>query len=534
MQRKKSFHGKALKQLQSLFGYSMQANEKGTADINGIAEEHQYVGLNTRRKFMGDIAKTAALAGVAGIYQSCISKNESTQPTIAIVGAGMAGLHASYILKQAGYASTLYEATQRAGGRIFTVTDMMGPGLWTEMGGEFIDTNHVDMLNLCKQFKLPLIDRHAPTETTLKEFAYFFEGNHFQQQDVLKELHPFTVQMAKDIESLSDEISFDKHTDADKRLDNMSIADYTDSIGVKGWFRNFLHTAYTTEYGSDASEQSALNMLSIFDTGDEKNFSLFGESDEIYSVDGGNNRLCEAMAKELEKQMAADHFLTAISQKNNKYQLTFKNSSGTNKDIAADIVILALPFTLLREVDIQLNLPEWKTNAIQKQGYGMNSKLFIGVKERIWRKQGYAGYSFTDNAVMNGYDHTQMQQRNEGSGGYTINLGGKASIDCGSKSLDDLKNQLLPAMEGLFPGSQTAFNDKFQRWYWPGFPFSKCSYTSFKPGQYTTICGAEIKPVDNLFFAGEHCSYAFQGFMNGAAHTGRIAAEAIISKLKAV
>ena len=141
MQRKNSFHGKALKQLQTLFGYSMKAQQNKTADVTGIAEEQQFVSFNSRRKFMGDIAKTAAIAGIAGIYQSCISNNKSTQPTIAIVGAGMAGLHAAYILKQAGYNSTLYEATQRTGGRIFTVTDMMGPGLWTEMGGEFIDTD---------------------------------------------------------------------------------------------------------------------------------------------------------------------------------------------------------------------------------------------------------------------------------------------------------------------------------------------------------------------------------------------------------
>jgi monoamine oxidase len=54
-----------------------------------------------------------------------------------------------------------------------------------------------------------------------------------------------------------------------------------------------------------------------------------------------------------------------------------------------------------------------------------------------------------------------------------------------------------------------------------------CSYTCFLPGQYTTIAGNEIKPVGNIFFAGEHCSYNYQGYMNGAAETGRRAAEAI-------
>jgi len=46
---------------------------------------------------------------------------------------------------------------------------MMGEGLWTEMGGEFIDTDHEDMLNLARHFNLPLLDRHEASEMSLKE-----------------------------------------------------------------------------------------------------------------------------------------------------------------------------------------------------------------------------------------------------------------------------------------------------------------------------------------------------------------------------
>jgi len=43
-----------------------------------------------------------------------------------------------------------------------------------------------------------------------------------------------------------------------------------------------------------------------------------------------------------------------------------------------------------------------------------------------------------------------------------------------------------------------------------------------------SLAGAEILPIhDDFLFAGEHCSADFQGFMNGAAETGRQAAERI-------
>jgi monoamine oxidase len=41
-----------------------------------------------------------------------------------------------------------------------------------------------------------------------------------------------------------------------------------------------------------------------------------------------------------------------------------------------------------------------------------------------------------------------------------------------------------------------------------------------------------VLPVGNVYFAGEHCGGDFSGFMNGAALSGREAAEAIVEKVK--
>ena len=65
---------------------------------------------------------------------------------------------------------------------------------------------------------------------------------------------------------------------------------------------------------------------------------------------------------------------------------------------------------------------------------------------------------------------------------------------------------------------------------WIQYPYTKGSYSCYKTGQWTTIAGEEIKPNGNVFFAGEHCSRNFQGFMNGGAETGRMAAEEIVKK----
>jgi monoamine oxidase len=43
--------------------------------------------------------------------------------------------------------------------------------------------------------------------------------------------------------------------------------------------------------------------------------------------------------------------------------------------------------------------------------------------------------------------------------------------------------------------------------------------------------GVEGERVDNLFFAGEHCSQDFQGYMEGGCETGEAAAAEILEDL---
>jgi monoamine oxidase len=70
--------------------------------------------------------------------------------------------------------------------------------------------------------------------------------------------------------------------------------------------------------------------------------------------------------------------------------------------------------------------------------------------------------------------------------------------------------------------------------HWPSNPFAKGSYTCYRPGQFTTIAGLEGIPVGNLLFAGEHTNsfYEWQGFMEGAALSGIMAAKSILATAK--
>jgi monoamine oxidase len=72
---------------------------------------------------------------------------------VAIAGAGLAGLSAAYEL--AGALVTLLDARPYAGGRVRTIREFAWkqPG---ELGGEFIETEHREILDLCRGFDLLL------------------------------------------------------------------------------------------------------------------------------------------------------------------------------------------------------------------------------------------------------------------------------------------------------------------------------------------------------------------------------------------
>ena len=451
-------------------------------------------------------------------------------PRIAIVGGGIAGLTAGYYLKRrAGLDCEIFEANGRTGGRIFTARDLLAPGLTTELGGEFIDSAHDDMFALAKEFGLELIDTEDASEIELAAEAYYFEGRHYSAAELVEAFIPLVERLAADVNSIDDRIDFE-HDGGARAFDHLSLAQYFDTIGVTGWLRTLLEVAYVTEFGLDAGDQSALNFLTMIPTEEPDGpLALFGESDERYKILGGNQRIVDELARRLDGQIQLEHRLTRIRARGNGYALSFDVPNGRPREIAADYVIMTIPFTLLRDVDLQVDLPEYKTRAIRELGYGQCAKVLAGFDTRPWRELGFAGNIFTDEPFQLAWDNSRQQPSR--SGGITFYSGGSPALRAVAENIDDQAQRFLRSLEKAYPGSWARHNGKTARFDWPHFAWSKGAYACYRPGQWTSISGAEKRSVGNLLFAGEHCSKDFQGFMNGGAETGREAAESLIAML---
>ncbi len=483
----------------------------------------QFPGSLSRRDFV----KGALTLGAASLLTGCKLGKSSAGPSIAIVGAGIAGLQAAHVLAKAGLGCELYEAGARSGGRILTLQNLVAPGLYTEAGGEFLDSSHQDMMDLAREFGLAITDAQGGDAAGLIENAWYFGGRARSEAEVAAAVRDISGALGVDLGAMPEDIRAGAGGKAEQ-LDQHSLEAYLDHRGVTGWLRDLLITAYVSEFGLDAGEQSCLNLLTLVSLDiSGGRFEVFGDSDERFRIQGGNQALTDAMAAKYADRTRLGHRLEAVSEDGEGYKLAFQTEAGPVEK-KFDAVILALPFTLLRSVDIRVDLPAPKRKAIAELGYGTNSKLFMGFSSRPWRKAGFAGTFFADNSLQSGWDHTRVQPGP--AGGITIFQGGKAGLALGSAGPSVQAPGIADALEQVFPGSRAARNGTVGAFAWPTYPWSLGSYACYKVGQWTSLAGEEAKPVGNLFFAGEHCSVDYQGYMNGGAVTGREAAQAILAK----
>jgi monoamine oxidase len=478
--------------------------------------------LNRRRLLTG------TAAGVLAAYTSpALASRQGTR--IALVGAGIAGLNATYLLAKAGLPATLYEASDHIGGRIQTNYGDVAPGVFSELGGEFIDSGHEDMLALASTFGFGLIDTAATSEAGL-QVAYYAGGRLRSESEVIAAFRPLAAIVDNDSGQLSDDITFDSHSRFDAQLDRTPLRNYLRKHVAVDWLYDILEAAYVNEFGLNLEDQSSLNFVETIGTDTSEGFQIYGVSDQRYKVQGGNHQIVAALADQVADRIALGYRLEALARRSNgEYLLSFSTGNGGSRQVTADYVVLCLPFSILREVDVRVPLPPIKRKAIRELGYGVDAKLILGFQSREWRGLGFGGDSYADLPYQSGWDSSRGQA--SASGAYTIYPGGDKALALRGGSAQEQAVRLLPGLDRVFPGVEGQWLGTALRAYWPSNPFIRASYAAYRPGQWTGIRGAEGTTVGRLYFAGEHTSLDWQGYMNGGAESGRVAAEALIAHL---
>jgi len=482
----------------------------------------------SRRRFLRTVATGSgglALAACAGRWRR---PDAGGDRRVVIVGAGIAGLTAAWRLRRAGVHAQIYEANSRIGGRMYSLRDHFPDGQVVELGGELIDTSHVRIQSLAGELGLELDDLLAD-EPHLSPEVWHFGGRAYGEHDLIEALQPLARAIRRDQARMPDGDVTYRTPHGLHDLDRLSMAEWLDREGIDGWLRALIDVAYTTEMGAEPDRQSALNLIDFIGI-EPGHFSIFGESDERFHVRGGNDRIPHALAKLLSGSIETGMVLEAIRPRSDGgVTLDFRHGSAT-RDVRADRVLLAMPFTTLRHVRIEAPLPATKRLAIDTLGYGNNAKLMIGFNRRVWRDHGSNGSVFSDLPFQSSWETTRAQP---GAGGILTNFtGGQHAIDIGAGPARAQADKAAGEMDALFPGAMAAREGAREvRFHWPSQPWIRGSYACYTPGQWTTLRGAAAEPAGALHFAGEHCALDTQGFMEGGCESGETAAAQILAAL---
>jgi monoamine oxidase len=482
----------------------------------------------SRRAF---IRQSAQLGMGAFLLQSPGLKWIGTQaPRVSIIGSGIAGMNTAYQLQKNGIASTIYEASSRVGGRMMSVKNIMGPGLTTDIGGEFVDGNHEDILGLLKDFQLPYYDLRTNKS---QKSVLFFNGKKREYREIEKTIKKLLPKLKADAANLPADLNNLSYQNADawRYLDQQSITDYVQKIGMTGWVKKYFNASLSSLYTMNAAEQSAINLFLLLGTFTAEEEEEKEDQSEIFKIIGGSQTLTDALGEKLAPSTQLNHELLEIHlTAHGTYSLVFKTAKHT-LNVETDYLVLALPFTILRNIKtVGFEWPPVKKRAIQEMGYGNGGKCILGVKERVWAKQGGSGGLQTDLAVGGGWDSSRLQPYDNGS--FTVFGGGHQGVMIQQQEKEDLVKNFVPDLNHAFPGFQQAFNNKVFKFSWQNYPHNLGSYSSYTVGQWSAFGGAEAEPVDKIFFAGEHCDIEFQGYMNGGARSGRRAAENLAKLIK--
>jgi monoamine oxidase len=520
------------------------ADAVGTIRESAAAERPRSI---SRRQFLlgaGATGATLALGTIPGFpFRIADAKPLPSSLSVGIVGAGLAGLACADTLKARGIRASVYEAATRAGGRCWSLRDYF-PGQVAERGGELIDNLHKTMLGYAKRFGLTLEDVNKEPG----EVFYHFFGQRYSEAAIVAEFRDFVSVMRHDLNRLSREVTAASHTADDVALDRTNLLAYLEGengarVPAGALAKAAIIAAYEAEYGLAAAEQSCLTFLLFIHADRRSTFTPFGVfSDERYHLVDGNDRIVEGLTGELSGKLTYDARLVRVRRlSDGRIELTFLAGSRTVVK-THDIAVLAIPFTLLREVELDagLAIPANQLTAIRELGYGTNAKMMIGFSSRPWYALGANGTAYADLSHVQTTWETNPSRGTGTRGVLTDYSSGTRGAGLNPNAVQTEAQQFLGDLNVIYPGARGAATLVQGQYlahleHWPSNPLMKGSYTCYKPGQFTTIAGLEGVPAGNLLFAGEHANsfYDWQGFMEGAALSGIAAAQGILATAKA-
>lgn len=520
--------------MRELFAAHAEAERRGLPVDEVLGERAERM---SRRSFLRRAAVTGAGVAVAGAWRPRLAA--AAGPRVVIVGSGLAGVRAAHKLENRNkpIASTVYEAdTTHLGGRCWSLRGYFDHGLIAEHGGAFINHDQRTIRDLATSLGLQLEVVNGGNLPNREEI-YWFDGEPYTYAQANADWGDIGFPAFRAaVKAAPFPQTYNDFTPAGQRLDTTPIPEWLDQVGIgsSSRFGRLMMANAVSEYGGDPGDQPALNLVYLTGFNPRNSLDPLPGYDEKFHIVGGNDQLVSGMLGQLPPGTVKQGYeLVALKDNGGTgYTLTFQHGNKTVQ-VGADHVVLALPFTKLRQVDLtKSGLSQLKLKAINRLGMGQSAKLHVQVDRKTWPPLGYAGTAYTDwfgfcvawddsvplgpkgaPAILLGYPG--------GSTGKNVLTG-----DAHAPAPDRDVRWFLKQIEPIYPGTTAAASGPAWEDHWSRDQWHLGAYSFWRVGQYTTFAGYEGVQEGNIHFAGEHTEPESQGFMEGAVISGeRVATE---------
>jgi monoamine oxidase len=426
--------------------------------------------------------------------------------TVLVAGAGLAGLAAARALEARGARVTVFEARDRVGGRVWTWRDGFERGQSAEAGADLIESGQHAVISLAKDLKL------QTTRILKRGFGYYGLDRHgrMRMQSVESGFGSIWQSLGAHIRDYT--LSERRWNSAiARRLARESVADWLKAVHASPWlvgrFRGFRGL-----FLADPEDLSLLALVDFFADVDE---SGWGEPHRIVR---GNDLLATEMARRLRSAVRLRTILRRVRSNGRRVVVSVEDDSGLH-EIAAAYLVVALPATTLRDVDLDPSVPEPQRDAIARLRYGPATRLTLQFARRFWRKRGRPSLFGSDQPTGAVWEGNEQEKGRAGI--LSFLAGGGASADLQSILRDEGATGVAKRLQWLGPPAAVLASRSIS---WEDDPWARGGYAFFDPGFDPMLRDWLARPAGRIVFAGEHTSIRWQGYMNGAVESGQRAA----------
>ena len=336
---------------------------------------------------------------------------------VVIIGAGLSGLHSAELLRELGMSVIVLEANDRIGGRVQTVQTVDGP---VDVGASQIGRSYARVIDACQRYDLKLVSE----DRDLLSFGGYIQDTWIDPRTWDANPLNKTVGDERKINPIligqAVTAKFNPLKEVDDWLDPR-FARYDISLRTlmkqNGYSDAAIRLASFSAPGIGIDETSMLRMwqedtrgavdrrTGVATPAAHSREHPFGEANDHNSVDGlsstnnivgGCQQLPLAMGAKLGDAIRLNRKVGRIEMTDTGAVVTCTDGSA----VSARFVISAIPFSLLRSVDIVAG----KDNPLQRKAittmpYANTARMYLTVEKPFWKEDGLPPSFSTDGPI---------------------------------------------------------------------------------------------------------------------------------------